>query len=190
VERPLDLWLVQNRYAARPWAVELPSAGRPLTWGLLRALRRHGVELASITHAAGISSTGSDALDQRLPLPERYAVPIDTVAAIRAARRRGGRVIAAGTTVVRALEACALEHGPELAPIEEAETSLVIGPQLKPRVVGGLLTGIHPAGTSHFELLQAFAPRALLERANMYAEQAGYLQHEFGDSSLIVPMRR
>ena len=92
-------------------------------------------------------------------------------------------MVAVGTTVVRALEACALEHGAELAAVEEGETSLVIGAQLQPRVVTGLLTGMHPAGTSHFELLQAFAPRALLERANMYAEQAGYLQHEFGDSS-------
>jgi S-adenosylmethionine:tRNA ribosyltransferase-isomerase len=190
VDRPLDLWLVQNRYAARPWAVELPSAGRPLTWGLLRALRRVGVELAAITHAAGISSTGSDALDRRLPLAERYAVAVDTVAAIRAARRRGGRVVAAGTTVVRALEACALAHGAELAPTAEAETTLVLGPRFELQVVNGLLTGMHPAGTSHFELLQAFAPRALLERANVYAEQSGYLQHEFGDSSLILPARQ
>ena len=169
--------------------MELPSAGRPLTWGLLRALRRRGVELAAITHAAGISSSGSDALDRRLPLAERYSIPLDTVATIRAARRRGGRVIAAGTTVVRALEACALAHGPELA-AGEAEATLVLGPSFAPQVAGGLLTGMHPQGTTHFELLQAFAPRSVLEHANAHAEREGYLQHEFGDSMLIVPARQ
>jgi S-adenosylmethionine:tRNA ribosyltransferase-isomerase len=188
VDRALELWSVQNRFASRPWAVEMPSAGRPLTWGSLRALRRRGIELAAITHAAGLSSTGSDALDQRLPMAERYSVPLDTVATIRIARRRGGRVVAAGTTVVRALEACAAAHGPELA-AEQAETDLVLGPDFRPRVVGGLLTGMHPVGTSHFELLQAFAPRRLLQKALTHAQREGYLEHEFGDSCLILEAR-
>jgi len=105
---PLALWTVQTAYAARPWSVEMPSAGRPLTWDVLLGLRRAGVAIARLTHAAGLSSTGDDVLDRALPWPERYELPAATVDAIRQARARGGRVIAVGTTVVRALEAASL----------------------------------------------------------------------------------
>jgi len=185
VPEVLPLPQLQTRFAARPWAVEMPSAGRPLTFTMLRALRAAGVELASVTHAAGISSTGSDALDRRLPLPERFAIPPQTVAAIERTRRAGGRVLAAGTTVVRALEASAAEHG-GVVRAGEGEASLVLGPGFRPRVVDGLLTGMHPPGTSHFALMEAFAPCALLERALDHATAAGYLEHELGDSCLVA----
>lgn len=181
---PLALWDVQNRYASRPWAFELPSAGRPLTFAALFELERRGAELAHLTHAAGISSTGSDALDARLPLPERYEIPATTAAALVRSRRFGGRVIAAGTSVVRALEAGADEDG-NVRP-GAGETTLRLTQSYQPRVVDGLLTGLHEPGTSHFELLEALAPRALLERAMAHAARAGYLQHEFGDSCLIL----
>jgi len=103
----LPLWSVQTAYAGRPWAAEMPSAGRPLTWDVVLGLRRAGVDVASLTHAAGLSSTGDDALDRALPWPERYEIPRRTVDAVRATRLRGDRVIAIGTTVVRALEAAA-----------------------------------------------------------------------------------
>src|SRR5262245_45465662 len=90
--RPFALWDVQTAYAGRPWAVEPPSAGLALTWDLLLALRRRGVELARVTHGAGLSSTGETSLDARLPFRERYAVPVRTVRAIEEARRRGGRI--------------------------------------------------------------------------------------------------
>src|SRR6185503_15959730 len=98
LEGPLELWHVQTLYAGRPWAAEQPSAGRPLTASVLRALEESGVRLAALTHAAGISSTGDAALDALLPLPERYEIPAATVAAIARARAGGGRVIAIGTT--------------------------------------------------------------------------------------------
>lgn len=181
--RELELWDVQSAFAARPWAFEPPSAGLPLSFALLFALRRAGVELGALSHAAGLSSTGSPSLDRRLPLPERYEIPDATRALVERTRARGGRVLAVGTTVVRALESSALEHGRVSAGAGEAR--LVIGPGFRPRVVDGLLTGMHEPGTSHFALLSAFAPRALLERALAVAERAGYLQHEFGDSCLI-----
>ncbi|HMI89724.1 MAG TPA: S-adenosylmethionine:tRNA ribosyltransferase-isomerase [Polyangiales bacterium] len=181
---PIALAALQSRFAARPWAVEMPSAGRPLSYGMLRALRERGVELHALTHAAGLSSTGSDALDARLPLPERYELPDSTVAAIARARANGQRVVAAGTTVVRALEASALEHGEPRAGVGEAK--LVLGPGFVPCVVNGLFTGMHPQGTSHFALMTAFAPRELLARALQHAERAGYLEHELGDSCLIL----
>ena len=183
VREPLALWSVQTTYAARPWAAEAPSAGVPLDWSLLSALRARGVALAAITEGAGVSSTGDAALDAALPLPERFEVPPAAVRAIAAARARGGRVIAVGTSVVRALESAAASG--VLAPTA-GDTDLIIGPGYRPRAVDGLFTGLHEPTASHFALLQAFAPRAQLDAAYAHAERSGYLGHEFGDTSLIL----
>jgi S-adenosylmethionine:tRNA ribosyltransferase-isomerase len=183
VAGPLELWHVQTRFGARPWASELPSAGRPLSWELLLVLRRRGVEIARLTHAAGLSSTGSAELDRLLPRAERYDIPGGTAAAIEATRQAGGRVIAVGTTVVRALEAAASLPGGLRPGTGVAE--LVIGPGFTPRVVSGIFTGQHEPSTSHFSLLKAFAPRKLLQSAFDHAVRTGYLHHEFGDSWLV-----
>ena len=185
--KPLQLWAPQTVYAARPWAVEMPSAGRPLRWELLLELRRRGVRWARLTHAAGLSSTGDDALDAALPLRERYEIPDETVSELESAKSRGARVIAVGTTVVRALEGCAIERGRVLP--GAGETSLRIGPGFVPKIVHGLFTGMHDPTASHFALLHAFAPGALLRDAHGHADRAGYLGHEFGDSALILPSR-
>jgi S-adenosylmethionine:tRNA ribosyltransferase-isomerase len=185
LQQPLSLWDVQNRYAARPWAFELPSAGYPLTFEALFELERRGATLAHVTHAAGISSTGEPRLDARLPLEERYEIGGAAARAIAVARERGGRVVATGTSVVRALEGGAAADG-RVHP-GTGSTGLRLTAEYRPRVVDGLLTGLHERGTSHFELLEAFAPRALLERAVDHAGSSGYLQHEFGDSCLILP---
>lgn len=182
---PLDLWSVQTAFAARPWAVEMPSAARPLTWSTLLALRRAGVGVAALTHAAGLSSTGDPSLDAALPLPERYDLPAATVAAIAAARARGGRVIAVGTTVVRALEGCHAARG-RLVP-GPGETDLVLSAAFVPRVVDGLLTGMHDPSESHFHLLRAFAGDGVLLPAWRHASERAYLQHEFGDATLLIP---
>jgi len=183
---PLEMWHVQVAYASRPWAAEMPSAGRPLRWELLLALRGRGVRLASVTHAAGLSSTGDPKLDAALPMPERFEVPAATVAAVECARSEGGRVIAVGTSVTRALEGAAEQNRGRLR-AGAGETGLVLGPGYRPRVVDGLLTGVHEASASHYALLRAFAPADLLARATEHADQAGYLTHEFGDSWLILP---
>jgi len=182
---PLPLFHVQSRFAGAPWAFEPPSAGRPLTIGALRELMHRGVHLGHVTHAAGISSTGSSSLDARFPLAERYEIHTSAIAAISAARREGGRVIAAGTTVARALEASAAEH---CAVIEgQGVASLRLGPRHALQAVDGILTGMHAPGTSHFELLEAFAPRELLERVDAHAQAQAYLGHELGDSCLLLP---
>jgi S-adenosylmethionine:tRNA ribosyltransferase-isomerase len=183
VRGPLPLWHVQTAFASRPLAAEMPSAGRPLRVSLLRALRTRGVAIATLTHAAGLSSTGDPALDAALPLPELSLIPEAAVAAFERARAEGGRVVAVGTTVVRALEG-AFRDGRLQAGANR--TDLRIGPGFRPRIVSGLLTGLHEPGESHFELLQAFASRPLLEAALAHARDAGYLGHEFGDSSLIL----
>jgi S-adenosylmethionine:tRNA ribosyltransferase-isomerase len=186
VRAPLALWHVQTAYASRPWAAEAPSAGRPLTWRVLIEARRRGVALAALTHAAGLSSTGDPGLDAALPLPEAFDIPAGTVAAVARARSDGGRVVAVGTTVVRALEGAA-EAGGGWLPAGEGRTSLRIDGHFRPRAVDGLLTGVHQPGESHFDLLKAFAPEPLLRRALAHAEDEGYLAHEFGDSCLILP---
>ncbi len=184
VQRPLSLWHVQNLYASRPWSAEMPSAGRPLSFGVLSELRQRGIGVASLTHAAGLSSTGDPELDAALPWPESFEIPGATVDAIERATAKGHRVVATGTSVVRALEGCALAHGRVVAGREE--TALILGPGFQPKVVSALLTGMHEPTQTHFALLQAFVPAPLLERAHVHADGAGYLSHEFGDSMLIV----
>jgi len=186
---PLSLWHVQTAYGARPWAVESPSAGLPLNWELLGALRRKGMTLAPLTHAAGLSSIGDAIVDALLPLPERFEIPEATVEAVEQARREGGRVIAVGTSVVRALEGSAAAHGGRIR-AEAAVTDLRINAQYPLRIVDGLLTGPHEPGTSHFSLLTAFAPEETLLAASRHAEVSGYLGHEFGDAMLIVSETR
>ncbi|MBI3725500.1 S-adenosylmethionine:tRNA ribosyltransferase-isomerase [bacterium] len=184
VPAPLELWSVQTSYGSRPCAVEMPSAGRPLGGSLLLDLLRGGKRIVPLTHATGLSAVGDPAIDAALPLPETFEIPESTVRAIRGTRARGGRIVAVGTSVVRALEGSALERGEPRA--GRGETSLVIREGFLPRVVSGLLTGMHDRTTSHFQLLQAFAPLPFIERACAHAEREGYLGHEFGDSCLVL----
>jgi S-adenosylmethionine:tRNA ribosyltransferase-isomerase len=175
----LPLYAVQTAYAARPWAVEMPSAGRPLTWDVLLELRRRGVGIATLTHAAGLSSTGDAALDTALPWPEQYEIPKRTARMIRETKERGGRVIAIGTTVVRALEAADGRAGLGVA-------TLRLDARYQLRVVDGIVSGLHAPGESHFELLSAFAPRERLVRAIEVAGRAGLSSHELGDTCLVL----
>jgi S-adenosylmethionine:tRNA ribosyltransferase-isomerase len=182
---PIPLWAVQAPFASRPWAVEQPSAGRPLCWRLISSIRARGVEVAWLTHAAGLSATGDAALDAALPLPERSDIPQATVDAVARAKRIRARVVAVGTTVVRALEGRAARHEGLLV-AGEATTALIVGPSHRLRVADGLLTGLHDPAASHYQLLRAFVPRDLLDEAYAHAERASYVSHEFGDSSLIT----
>ena len=184
VPQPLALWDVWTRIAALPAAFEAPSAGYALDWRLLHALRERGVGFATLTHAAGLSSTGDPALDARLPFDEPYLLPATTVAAIDATRASGGRVIALGTTVVRALEHAASQSGGRLQAGAGVATQR-IGPQTQLHIVDAIVSGTHERGTSHHELLRAFASDAWLQRADTELERRDYLTHEFGDSVLI-----
>jgi S-adenosylmethionine:tRNA ribosyltransferase-isomerase len=182
--RPLALWDVETPFASRPWAAEAPSASFALTFALVARLRARGVGLATITHAAGLSSTGDEALDGRLPLPERFEVLKDAVDAVLAARGRGGRVVAVGTTVVRALESAAEHEDGRLRPAA-GTTALRLGPSRPLRVVDALLTGLHEEGTSHAALLATFVPSALWRRAYAFAKAKGLRGHELGDVALV-----
>jgi S-adenosylmethionine:tRNA ribosyltransferase-isomerase len=164
----------------------MPSAGRSLQWAILAEVRRRGVGVATLTHAAGLSSTGDPVLDAALPFPERFDIPQRTIDAIARTRGEGGRVIAVGTTVVRALEGCAALHGGELV-AGPGTTDLRIDGSFRPRVVDGIVTGMHEVGSSHRDLEHAFVSEALLARAMAHAEESGYLGHEFGDVCLVLP---
>ena len=111
VAEPLALWDVWTPIAANPIAFEAPSAGFALDWRTLAAWRQRGIGFATLTHAAGLSSTGDPALDQRLPFDEPYRISANTAAAIGRTKAKGGRIAAVGTTVVRALEAAANADG-------------------------------------------------------------------------------
>jgi S-adenosylmethionine:tRNA ribosyltransferase-isomerase len=183
LREPLALWDVWTRIAALPVAFEPPSAGFMLDWALLGALKARGVGFATLTHAAGISSTGDARLDARLPFPEPYHLPASTLRTIEATRAHGGRVVALGTTVTRALEHAAAREGGLRAGCGVATQRIGAGTRLA--LVDAIVSGTHEPGSSHHELLRAFASAALLERVDAALERAGYRTHEFGDSVLI-----
>ena len=108
VPTPLALWDVWTRIASPPVAFEPPSAGFALDWHVIATMRARNIGFATITHAAGISSTGDVELDRRLPFDEPYDIPSSTARAIARTRSAGGRIVAIGTTVVRALEHAAM----------------------------------------------------------------------------------
>jgi len=186
LKHDLALWSVQTAYASRPWAMEMPSAGYPLTWSILLELKRRGIELVSLTHGAGLSAAGHQELDERFPMTEFFEIPQRTADAIENARGNDRRVIAVGTTVVRALEGCAAALDGRVV-AGRGETDLVIDRSFRPAVVKGILTGIHDPAQSHFRLLHAFSDETTLRRAWRHATQSDYLCHEFGDSCLIQP---
>jgi S-adenosylmethionine:tRNA ribosyltransferase-isomerase len=179
VPEPLAMWSTWTRIASLPAAFEPPSAGFVLDWQTVQRLHERGADVATLTHAAGLSSTGDPALDARLPFDEPYLVPPATARAIGAARRAGGRVIAVGTTVVRALEEAARLHGRVVAGEGVARGRIHAGTPLL--VVDAILSGTHEPGTSHYELLRAFQDDARLEAAARALDAHGYQTHEFGD---------
>jgi S-adenosylmethionine:tRNA ribosyltransferase-isomerase len=182
VRTPLALWHVWTPIAGPPVAFEPPSAGFALDWNALACLKERGVNFATITHAAGISSTGDAELDARLPFDEPYHIPVETAAAISRARVRGGRVIAVGTTAVRALE-----HAARRGIVQPGEglATQRIGAGTRLHIVDAIFSGTHEPGSSHYDLLRAFVEDAALRRVMDELDSSGYRTHEFGDSVMI-----
>jgi S-adenosylmethionine:tRNA ribosyltransferase-isomerase len=177
-DRPLADF--QTVYATEPGSAEMPSAGRPFTAELVTRLVASGIDIAPLVLHAGVSS-----LEQgERPYPERYRVPESTAQRVRLAHRLGGRVVAVGTTVVRALESATDAAGGVHA--ADGWTSLVLGPDTGVRAVDGILTGFHDPDASHLDLLEALAPREVVARSYRVAADAGYLRHEFGDLQLLL----
>lgn len=184
VPAPLAIWDTWTSIAGQPVAFEPPSAGFVLDWAMLRALRSRGVQFATLTHAAGISSTGDAELDRLLPFDEPYYIPRSTAVLVRRTLRRGGRIVAVGTTVVRALEHAARLPGWVLPGHGVATQRITSLSHL--RVVHAIVSGLHEAGSSHYELLRAFQDDPTLQEMTAQAEARGYLAHEFGDLVFIA----
>jgi len=174
----------QTVFARDPGSAEMPSAGRPFSTELVTALVGAGITVAPVTLHTGVSSleTGEP------PQPERFRVPQHTAGLVTWARARGGRVVAVGTTVARALESVARPDGTVVA--GAGWTDLVLGPDRPARVVDGLVTGWHEPQASHLLLLEAVAGPELTQRAYDEAVRNRYLWHEFGDSCLLLPDQR
>jgi S-adenosylmethionine:tRNA ribosyltransferase-isomerase len=185
---PLMLWDVWSPIAGRPVAFEPPSAGFALDWKVIARLRARGIAFTTITHAAGISSTGDLELDRRLPFDEPYEISDAAAHAVERARRARGRVIAIGTTVVRALEHAAAADGTLKAGGGIADQRIGAGTRLK--IIGAILTGAHEHGTSHHDLLRAFVDDDALDEVDAWLDRYRYRTHEFGDSVFIERNRR
>jgi S-adenosylmethionine:tRNA-ribosyltransferase-isomerase (queuine synthetase) len=171
----------QTVFAREPGSAEMPSAGRPFTDALVTDLVTRGIGIAPITLHTGVSSQDVG----EPPQPERYRVPEPTARLVNLTRAWGGRVVAVGTTVTRALESAADRDG--VLGERAGWTDLVLGPDRPARVVNGLITGWHAPGASHLKLLEAVSGSDLVERAYDAAIAARYLWHEFGDSCLLLP---
>jgi S-adenosylmethionine:tRNA ribosyltransferase-isomerase len=176
-ERPLSDH--QTIFATKPGSAEMPSAGRPFTKRALTKLREHGIGVQRITLHTGVSSQERG----ERPYPERYAVSAHTAERVNRARAGGHRVIAVGTTVVRALETVARDGQVHAG---EGWTNLTVTPERGTQAVDGLLTGWHEPEASHLLMLEAFAGRELLERSYAAAVASGYRWHEFGDLHLLL----
>jgi S-adenosylmethionine:tRNA ribosyltransferase-isomerase len=175
----------QTVFGRVPGSAEMPSAGRPFTHRLVRALRERGIRFASVLLHTGVSSLELDAAPGAVPpvYPEPFVVSASTVQAVDRARSRCRRVVAVGTTVARALESAA--DGGVLRPAR-GFTRVYLSPERPIRTFDGLLTGFHTATSTHLALLASFAGEPLLERAYRSALDRGYLWHEFGDSHLFL----
>jgi S-adenosylmethionine:tRNA ribosyltransferase-isomerase len=171
----------QTVFALHPGSAEMPSAGRPFTPELVTALVARGIAVAPLMLHTGVSSLEAG----EMPYPERYAVPAATARLVNAARAGGGRVVAVGTTVVRALETVARADG-TIAP-GAGWTDHVVTPATGVRAVDGLLTGWHEPDASHLLMLEAVGGPALVAASYDAALRAAYLWHEFGDVHLILP---
>jgi S-adenosylmethionine:tRNA ribosyltransferase-isomerase len=171
----------QPVFAREPGSAEMASAGRPFTRRLVTDLATRGVTVAPVLLHTGVSSMEAS----EPPLPERFRVPASTARLVAHTRRFGGRLVAVGTTVTRALETAARPDG-SVVP-GRGWTDLVLSPDRPARVVDGLITGWHAPGASHLLLLEAVAGPKLVERAYAEALRGAYRWHEFGDSCLLLP---
>ncbi len=179
VDWPLDRY--QTVYANAPGSAEMPSAGRAFTPELVTQLVAAGIDVAPFVLHTGVSSLEAG----EAPHAEWFSVPRFSAERINLARSLGGRVIAVGTTAVRAIESAVDEDG--RVGEREGWTGLVIEPETEITAIDGLLSGFHDSDSSHLAMLEAIAGPDLLARSYAEATETGYLRHEFGDLHLILP---
>jgi S-adenosylmethionine:tRNA ribosyltransferase-isomerase len=181
VKKSWPLSYYQTVYATEPGSAEMPSAGRAFTPELLTQLVARGIHIAPLILHTGVASLER----HEAPYEEFYRVPLETARLVNTAHSTGRRVIAVGTTVVRALETVTDEDG--VTHPGEGWTRLVVTPERGVRAIHGLLTGLHEPQASHQDMLAALAGREHLQVTYQEALREGYLWHEFGDLHLILP---
>lgn len=186
IKTPWPLEMYQTVYASVPGSVEMPSAGRAISYGLLQKLKQKGVNIAYLQLHAGLSYYGNERWPNPTNHVEAYSIPEETAELVNETKRNNGRVIAVGTTVVRALETAVTNEG--VVEAQEGTTRLYIQKGYPLRAVDGLLTGFHEPEASHLDLLSAFIDEEILMKTYEEVLSAGYLWHEFGDMNLILPM--
>jgi S-adenosylmethionine:tRNA ribosyltransferase-isomerase len=183
LDRRYPLSDYQTVFGTVPGSAEMPSAGRPFTHPLITALVARGIAVLPVTLHTGVSSQEAG----EAPQPEWFEVPASTARLVEATRVGGGRVVAVGTTVTRALESAVADDGRLEG--RSGWTERVVTPAEPPRMVNGLITGWHDPQASHLLLVEAVAGTELTQRAYEQAVRHGYLWHEFGDSALLLPRR-
>lgn len=183
LDRRYPLSAYQSVFSTIPGSAEMPSAGRPFTDSVITRLVAGGVGVAPVTLHTGVSSQEAG----EAPQAERFAVPETTARLVNATRATGGRIIAVGTTVTRALESAVAEDGRLVA--ARGWTDRVISPEEPARVVDGLITGWHDPQASHLLLVESVGGADLTQTAYDAAVDEGYLWHEFGDAALLLPDR-
>jgi S-adenosylmethionine:tRNA ribosyltransferase-isomerase len=181
VKEKWPLSVYQTVYASEPGSAEMPSAGRPFTTRLLKRLKSKGIQIAPLVLHTGVSNIES----HEPPYKEFYRVPAETAHMVNEARASGHRVVAVGTTAIRALET--VTNGGRKTHAGEGWTCLVITPQRGLRSVDALITGMHEPEASHLGILETLAGKAHIKIAYEQALRKGYLWHEFGDLHLILP---
>ncbi|MGH4012371.1 MAG: S-adenosylmethionine:tRNA ribosyltransferase-isomerase [Pseudonocardiaceae bacterium] len=181
LRRPWPLSYYQTVFATHPGSAEMPSASRPFTDRMVSRLVTAGVQVVPVLLHTGVASPEA----HERPYPERFAVPATSARIVNQAKTAGMRIIAAGTTVVRALESATSPDG--VVGPDQGWTDLIITPERGTRVVDGLLTGLHEPRASHLDMLAAIAGPDVLDQSYAEAIELGYLWHEFGDVNLLLP---
>ena len=185
-KRDKDLDRYQTVFAQHPGAVAAPTAGLHFTKELIQELSAKGVEMHKITLHVGPGTFKpiSTSVDEHTIEEETYSISEATAAAVNAAKKRGSRVIAVGTTSLRALETAG-KNG-VLEAVEDGSTSLYVKPGHKFHIVDSLITNFHLSGSSLLVLVAAFAGRQTILRAYAEAVEQRYRFYSYGDAMLIL----
>ncbi len=184
LEDELEIWDQQTLFSGPPTSVEPPSASFQFSWKLILTLLRKGVKIIPITHSAGLSSTGDKIIDSYLPFNERYEISQEAADQINEAIIGNKRIIALGTTVVRAIESCALDNEGKVIATNSL-TDLKIQEDFEMQIVTGIISGMHIPEESHIQILTAFASPELIFDGYNEAIEKNFLWHEYGDVTLI-----
>ncbi|OLS27349.1 MAG: S-adenosylmethionine:tRNA ribosyltransferase-isomerase [Candidatus Heimdallarchaeota archaeon LC_2] len=184
LEENLEIWDQQTLFSGPPVSVEPPSASFQFSWKIIKKLMQKGVKIVPILHSAGLSSTGDKILDSFLPFPERYEISENSAYQIKNAMDNNKKIIALGTSVVRALESVAFVNNGDIK-ASSSTTDFKIHKTHKMKIVNGIISGMHIPEESHMQILLAFTSEKLILEGYNKAIKINFLWHEYGDLTFI-----